>query len=405
MLRLLFLALSALSFIGLFLGFFTSGFILLFFLFIGGASFLLYLLQPHGTLQPRLPNDWFISFGLGINISLLGIGIFLARKFIPNNINMFQVKHYFFFIVLIIFFSLIIYWVKRLILLASNKALGEPLNRSIKRNDLHDQIKKLTHENSDLKIKMQRIMENQTDPSEPFPITVDKIDTSISTALEEYRSLRSEILQQNQNRNNTLTFGATSLAALISFGGAILSDSQYKLGNTSLVLGDLVFLIFIPLLCLWIISAWTSDTATLSRIGSHLAQREIVINQWIWNLQKTKQMEMSNEGNIRIFSLPLNWENSLRNSQIIGYKYRQNCNNRSRWRNVIISFTKNENIYIAYLISVVFIVLQIFCVLYRLDLELKGIEALPQTLSILIIITSIIVAFIETEEIKDAFND
>ncbi|MEM8718228.1 MAG: hypothetical protein AAGE84_02815 [Cyanobacteria bacterium P01_G01_bin.39] len=64
-------------------------------------------------------------------------------------------------------------------------------------------------------IRLARFLTNGYDP---IYIGTSTNDTSITVALTEYITLREEILQQNRNRNQILSFGITALSLLISAG-------------------------------------------------------------------------------------------------------------------------------------------------------------------------------------------
>jgi hypothetical protein len=117
----------------------------------------------------------------------------------------------------------------------------------------------------------------------------------VSTALEEYRSLREELLSHQKANQVTLQFGLAGLAVLVGLG-LKMQDSLSHAGT---------LLLLVPSLTLFMVTAWFRRASTAMRIGSYLASLEIRINDVI-------------DGSLP----PLLWEQTVRN-QRRHYGYRR----------------------------------------------------------------------------------
>ncbi len=83
----------------------------------------------------------------------------------------------------------------------------------------------------------------------------------IEIAIEEYKTLRAESIEAIKTQQTTLKFG-TAIA-----GAVILSG--FNLWNKTL-LPDLIFLIFIPILCYLVLVIWIGEVARMMRAGYYL---------------------------------------------------------------------------------------------------------------------------------------
>ncbi|MEM8723199.1 MAG: hypothetical protein AAGE84_28600 [Cyanobacteria bacterium P01_G01_bin.39] len=313
----------------------------------------------------------------------------------PNNIESFTTSDWsIYFIYIIILVPLFLVSIKIIIsLTASYQTRAEGIQQE-------NEIKNLNHENQELISQLDEFEAQQTLPEDRKHsnlISVSENDTKITTALEEYKSLRAEILQQNQNRSTTLSFGNATLAALAGLA-AYCEDKYY--------LSGLILFVFIPLVCLWIIFAWTSDTATLARIGSYLSNREFLINEWITGDTKPTQIRKysSKNGTSKIFVLPLLWETSLRNQRLE--------RNERGIQQFIQKYYKKETV-LSIIVTLAFLLVSAFSIGYQWK-----IIPIPTPLtysiyisncliniSIIIFLISLIIACIEILEINSYYND
>jgi hypothetical protein len=80
----------------------------------------------------------------------------------------------------------------------------------------------------------------------------------VDIALEEYKTLRTESLEALNGQQSTLKFG-TTIAGAIVLSGFNLWDKTF--------LPDIIFLVFIPLICYIILVIWLGDVARMMRAG------------------------------------------------------------------------------------------------------------------------------------------
>ena len=98
--------------------------------------------------------------------------------------------------------------------------------------------------------------------------------SKVQIMMEEYKLLRSEILQSMQNRNSILTFGLAII-------GVTLHASISALLNPSKISQVLAFLIFssiLPTLSLLVLILWCGESEKIGRIGGYLVNFENKIN-------------------------------------------------------------------------------------------------------------------------------
>lgn len=87
----------------------------------------------------------------------------------------------------------------------------------------------------------------------------------IEIALEEYKTLRSESIESIKTQHSTLNIG-TGIAGAVVISGFNLWDKT--------LLPDLIFLIFIPLLCYIILVIWIGEVSRMVRVGHYLTTVE-----------------------------------------------------------------------------------------------------------------------------------
>lgn len=109
----------------------------------------------------------------------------------------------------------------------------------------------------------------------------------IQTALEEYKSLRTESLESMKGQQTTLRFGTATIAILISAG--------FNIWEQNSILPEIIFWVFNPILCYLIHIIWIGEVARMMRAGLYISKIEKKINSFIDNSES-----------------PLGWENWLR---------------------------------------------------------------------------------------------
>jgi hypothetical protein len=114
---------------------------------------------------------------------------------------------------------------------------------------------------------------------------------SVQVLLEEYKTLRQEILTAMANRNSILSFGQASIGAI--FTASIVT---YKTANYS-VFSSLSLIFLIPTVVSFILFMWIGEYQRMQRAGKFLAQLEERIND------ESKQILLS-------------WETSLRTNRL-----------------------------------------------------------------------------------------
>lgn len=83
----------------------------------------------------------------------------------------------------------------------------------------------------------------------------------ITIAIEEYKTLRLESIEAIKTQQNTLKLG-TAIASAVVISGFNLWDKT--------LLPDLIFLVFIPILCYIILVIWIGEVARMMRAGHYL---------------------------------------------------------------------------------------------------------------------------------------
>jgi hypothetical protein len=120
-------------------------------------------------------------------------------------------------------------------------------------------------------------------------------DSWLSTAIEEYKSIRTESLDSMKVQNNIVGYGVAATAALLTASIGFIDK------NDSTILDLAIFCLFIPSVISFIVMIWAGEVARMYRAGSFLAMREKIINRHI-------------DGKINsggLLSESLGWENWL----------------------------------------------------------------------------------------------
>lgn len=113
----------------------------------------------------------------------------------------------------------------------------------------------------------------------------------IAVALEEYKTLRAESIEAIKTQQTTLKLG-TAIASAVVISGFNLWDKT--------LLPDLIFLVFIPILCYMVLVIWIGEVARMMRAGYYLTLVENKISKafpdvtnllfyenWLRNKKKT----------------------------------------------------------------------------------------------------------------------
>lgn len=112
----------------------------------------------------------------------------------------------------------------------------------------------------------------------------------IQTALEEYKSLRTESLESMKGQQTTLRFGTATITILISAG--------FNIWDQNSILPEIIFWVFNPVLCYLVLIIWIGGVARMMRAGLYISNIEKKINTFINSSQS-----------------PLGWENWLRTEE------------------------------------------------------------------------------------------
>ena len=120
-------------------------------------------------------------------------------------------------------------------------------------------------------------------------------DSWLSTAIEEYKSIRTESLDSMKVQNNIVGYGVAATAALLTASIGFIDK------NDSTILDLAIFCLFIPSVVSFIVMIWAGEVARMYRAGSFLAMREKIINRHI-------DAKINSGGSL---SEPLGWENWL----------------------------------------------------------------------------------------------
>ena len=99
----------------------------------------------------------------------------------------------------------------------------------------------------------------------------------IEVALEEYKTLRAESIEAIKTQQTTLKLG-TAMAGAIVISGFNLWDKT--------LLPDLIFLVFIPILCYIILVIWIGEVSRMMRAGHYLTIVENKISKAYPNERK-----------------------------------------------------------------------------------------------------------------------
>lgn len=105
-------------------------------------------------------------------------------------------------------------------------------------------------------------------------------NTNIDLMLEEYRALRSEILQSIAERFRILAFGMTAIGVLVAFGGGLFASVGG--GNSAGLdtwedIRPWILLLVVPTVCFLVYTSWTSEVHRGRRASKYLwgAERQI----------------------------------------------------------------------------------------------------------------------------------
>lgn len=110
----------------------------------------------------------------------------------------------------------------------------------------------------------------------------------IEIALEEYKTLRTESIEAVKSQYITLNLGAVIIGGIVITGFNLWEKT---------ILSNLIFLIFIPLFCYFILTIWIGEVKRMTRVGIYIKKLENKISKEYPN-------------NV----LPLNFENWLRSA-------------------------------------------------------------------------------------------
>ncbi len=92
----------------------------------------------------------------------------------------------------------------------------------------------------------------------------------IEVALEEYKSLRAESIEAIKTQQSTLNFG-TAITGVVVIAGFNLWEKP--------LLPELIFLVFIPILCCIILVIWIGEVSRMMRAGYYLTLVEDKISK------------------------------------------------------------------------------------------------------------------------------
>jgi len=92
---------------------------------------------------------------------------------------------------------------------------------------------------------------------------------SIDATIEEYKSLRNESLDAIKSQQTTLSIGIGTVGVVVA-AGVNIWDKSY--------LPSLIFLVFNPILCYWILLIWLGEVHRMMRAGAFLSLIESKIN-------------------------------------------------------------------------------------------------------------------------------
>jgi hypothetical protein len=112
----------------------------------------------------------------------------------------------------------------------------------------------------------------------------------------EYSSLRTESIESLRNQQAVISYGLTVIGVLIGFTGGIWMKKTIV---------EIIYIIFIPFLCNFIILIWNGEVNRMSRAGRYIKEIEDKVNQMV----KT---------HLKINKPALYWETYLREQKIQG---------------------------------------------------------------------------------------
>ena len=120
------------------------------------------------------------------------------------------------------------------------------------------------------------------------------VDSWLSVAIEEYKSIRTESLDSMKIQNTILSYGVTTIGLILTAGIGMIEKNMT-------VLDEAIFCFFIPLIIYFIVIIWAGEVARMYRAGSFLARREKVISHHVDKLNMGNSSDQS----------ALIWENWL----------------------------------------------------------------------------------------------
>ena len=96
----------------------------------------------------------------------------------------------------------------------------------------------------------------------------------LAVAMEEYKSLRAEILDSSKNQHTVISYAVVIFAGLLTLVGKLIGDGSYSTAGFVLIL-------LIPWTASVVLIIWSVEFAKIFRIGYYLCIRERTINAHI----------------------------------------------------------------------------------------------------------------------------
>jgi hypothetical protein len=131
-------------------------------------------------------------------------------------------------------------------------------------------------ENSTFAFASRSVPEPSTVPAAPCLANrpAPQIDGWLSVALEEYKSIRTESLDSMKVQNTILSYGATTIGIILTAGITIYDKDM-------LLADEAIFLVFTPLIVVFIVMIWAGEVARMYRAGLFLTDKEQIISHYI----------------------------------------------------------------------------------------------------------------------------
>jgi hypothetical protein len=137
------------------------------------------------------------------------------------------------------------------------------------------------------------------------------LNKEIDITLEEYKTLREEILENTKTRLQLISFGFTAIVAIFGIGLQSLTSDNISQNNISQIDDFFLFCILIPLTCFSVLFLWGNSMNKTLLIGDYIA-KEIEPKITILLLY-LHQVTHSHRPHI-IF--PISWENYMRTKTV-----------------------------------------------------------------------------------------